>query len=755
MADIVNTGTAPNDGTGDDLRTAFTLVNERLQQLLGTLSQITWAPGLVIEATPARQWAVVDGLAYVAASNHTAGATFADDLADGKWLAADVATAISSVQSIRDELNLFAGSLSASTGAALVGSSDGRSVELRLQSLAYEVDAAGEAASSVAAHNANPAAHPELTASIAAAVGQAEAARDAAIIGAGVYPDEATGRAAVADGEAFKVQGSGDVAAFEYRRTNSTTSVLIASYPSIAAVARTLVGGGKNKFNPAEVLVGYEIHITLGITVRADSVVSGLIYCEGQASISVSGMQTNTGQFRRFAFYAADGATQVLNSNFALNANAATIAVPAGAVWFRFCPKQRIADAADYGALMCEWGAQYSAYEAYTDPKVVMVGGQRLNVPAFKVETFGKKNQFNPSTVSEGFEIHGTTGVTAQADSSVSSLIHVDGWSHVTLSGLQTQAVLGRYYEFMAEDRTTLVLRSQLATGATGGTIAVPSGAVWFRFCPKQRNTDAPSYGAIQVEQGQFATAYEAFSPRIGRINDLLLSGGGAAAAGGAAAGARFLLLGDSITETATWDAGGYTENTRSNWPKFAMPALGASFWRNYAKSGASFFEFSGQIESRRISVQLDRAITDAVAPDMVVVAAGTNDAFINPGTYAAAMAKTTLASLDRTNTAEAIRHAFWKIRTQWPNAKCFAVLPIQRADTETTDRQPLLDMIAQFARRYNFRVIDAHTESDIVKDFEVWNAAGRDLYDGLHPGVSGQQKIAGLVVSKVRAALL
>jgi hypothetical protein len=48
-----------------------------------------------------------------------------------------------------------------------------------------------------------------------------------------------TGASAVAvidyvvnDGEAFKVQGTGDVAAYEYRRTNSTTSVLIATYPS-------------------------------------------------------------------------------------------------------------------------------------------------------------------------------------------------------------------------------------------------------------------------------------------------------------------------------------------------------------------------------------------------------------------------------------------------------------------------------------------------------------------------------------------
>jgi len=40
------------------------------------------------------------------------------------------------------------------------------------------------------------------------------------------------------DGVAYKVQGTGDVAAYEYRRTNSTTSVLIATYPSKAAVDR-------------------------------------------------------------------------------------------------------------------------------------------------------------------------------------------------------------------------------------------------------------------------------------------------------------------------------------------------------------------------------------------------------------------------------------------------------------------------------------------------------------------------------------
>jgi hypothetical protein len=63
----------------------------------------------------------------------------------------------------------------------------------------------------------------------------AESARDSSLIQAGVYVDEPTGRAAVANGEAFKVQGTGLVAAIEYRRVDASSSTLLTSYPSVAA----------------------------------------------------------------------------------------------------------------------------------------------------------------------------------------------------------------------------------------------------------------------------------------------------------------------------------------------------------------------------------------------------------------------------------------------------------------------------------------------------------------------------------------
>lgn len=65
----------------------------------------------------------------------------------------------------------------------------------------------------------------------------AKSARDAALIQAGVYETEAAGRAAVANGQAFKVQGSGDIAAYEYRRVDAGSSTLIATYPSYSLIA--------------------------------------------------------------------------------------------------------------------------------------------------------------------------------------------------------------------------------------------------------------------------------------------------------------------------------------------------------------------------------------------------------------------------------------------------------------------------------------------------------------------------------------
>ena len=72
------------------------------------------------------------------------------------------------------------------------------------------------------------------------AADRAETARDAAFVNADVYPDIATGRAAVANGEQFQVVAGDEVV--RYRRDSASTQTEVARYPSTKYVADGKVG---------------------------------------------------------------------------------------------------------------------------------------------------------------------------------------------------------------------------------------------------------------------------------------------------------------------------------------------------------------------------------------------------------------------------------------------------------------------------------------------------------------------------------
>ncbi|OOH86249.1 hypothetical protein [Comamonas kerstersii] len=97
-----------------------------------------------------------------------------------------------------------------------------------------------------------------------------QAARDGQLIQNGYYATEAAGRAAVADGETFKVQGSGDVAARLYRRDSASTSTLITSFLSQAGIEKRdaltsnatsnypFVARKRNNIDPVDITVSEE-----------------------------------------------------------------------------------------------------------------------------------------------------------------------------------------------------------------------------------------------------------------------------------------------------------------------------------------------------------------------------------------------------------------------------------------------------------------------------------------------------------------
>lgn len=126
------------------------------------------------------------------------------------------------------------------TSANLAKNSEIASTASALAASTSATAANGSAAIAAAAviTTGNSAAGADNSATLAGvARDQAQAARDAAMVSGQKYIDEPTGRAAVADGAYFFVVGSGNIACTEYKRINSSSSQLIAQYPSSAAVA--------------------------------------------------------------------------------------------------------------------------------------------------------------------------------------------------------------------------------------------------------------------------------------------------------------------------------------------------------------------------------------------------------------------------------------------------------------------------------------------------------------------------------------
>jgi lysophospholipase L1-like esterase len=581
----------------------------------------------------------------------------------------------------------------------------------------------------------------------------AETARDAANATGKVYPDTAAGVAAEAEGAYFNVPSA----------LASETLILYRKESGVAVEKKRLLNvnlgvvPGKNKFDAAAVTEGYEVLASGAVSAHATSSVSDFIDVSGQTSIAVSGLVYQTDFSHFYVFLDSDKATVVGTGAVDWYVTSKVIAVPVGADWFRISPRQHNAST-DYSATQIEVGLAWTAYEPFT-PRVLAVNSMPVGpagaLTTADVGTAPGKNLFDPAAITEGAEVFGDGSIAAHPQSSVSGFIDVEGQSYVSMSGLTANPAFGKFYVFLGADQTSVVGTGSLPFGATSGSAAVPAGAHWFRFSPRQRSATVPDYSTVQVEHGSI-TAFEPFALRVSEVGGFPVGASTSGSAASSNTNVRYLIFGDSITETATvLDDGTYTEGFAVNWPTYFGANVGATAMVNYAKSGAAYRDRTGLTsEWQKISHQVTKAIEHGKSADVVIVAAGTNDGITNLGAYLTAMGKTTLESLDRTNLYEALRWAFWTIRNSWPAATCFAALPIQRALNSTNELAPLYEAIEKMAGVYNFIVIPATWESGIVRQFEALGVAGRDLYDGLHPNANGKQKMARLFARAVRNAM-
>lgn len=260
--------------------------------------------------------------------------------------------------------------------------------------------------------------------------------------------------------------------------------------------------------------------------------------------------------------------------------------------------------------------------------------------------------------------------------------------------------------------------------------------------------------------------------------------------------GKNILIFGDSITSACnltingsnettvyTWknpsnsyvDAGGNTIYY-SMWPKILRDSQPTGEIRCYAFPGASYKSSTREAgsELQNVQYQIDVALNDLdnpnnafavddYAPDIVIFALGTNDGAPND-TFDTAMSKTvleedgytidvdsTLAALDDTKYCESARMAFLRVKQAFPLAQIYCVLPIQRANNDT-NWGTLREYLSQMAKRYGCVIIDGTAESGITREFNTWNEVGEYLKDGLHPNDKGQNLMARMIISALRA---
>lgn len=360
-------------------------------------------------------------------------------------------------------------------------------------------------------------------------------------------------------------------------------------------------------------------------------------------------------------------------------------------------------------------------------------------------------NLLDPGQIVAGQEVYGDGTFLDQAQSAISGHVPIPpGARSVTVSGLTAYAAgLDRYVAFHTAAGVLVGAVTFIPRGDTSATLAVPAGAASVAFSIYQRKTSAEvvDLEAVQVEVGSTASTFEAFTPALSTVASVPLP-----SVRPVTAGMAMLCIGDSITETATVsdDGATYTEGTRDNWPARVAARLGLRLW-NYAKSGGNVCDDPGLLARQQASVQITTAIANDRPADIIVYSMGANT-IPALGDYATAMGKTTLGSLDRTKAYEALRWAFWTLRDAYPDAVCFAGLPIQRADRDVVD-DPVREAIIKMAGRYGFTVVDGAQDSGIVRELETWGSAGVDLYDGLHTGNGGIAKLSHLYSARILAA--
>lgn len=245
--------------------------------------------------------------------------------------------------------------------------------------------------------------------------------------------------------------------------------------------------------------------------------------------------------------------------------------------------------------------------------------------------------------------------------------------------------------------------------------------------------------------------------------------------------GKKWLFMGDSITHLP------------NGWVSYFNQILKPSLSVNVSVDGAKWKDFIGTVYDGNplcngpdnnvnnvIGNQIEKVIrgkdvnhenyaeVSAYSDfDFIIIACGTNDYPIDDADNVALEtifygtdAVIPLTDVDRTTMAGAMRYAYEKLMSLYPDAKIFYCTPIQASNYKRSYQSTIdkCNMIKKVCEKLSITVIDSE-KCGICGLYENKNAAGRDLYDGLHTNENGSKKLgtynANAVINSIKYALV
>lgn len=332
----------------------------------------------------------------------------------------------------------------------------------------------------------------------------------------GIFATEALGRAAVTDGSTFRVQGSGDTAAYEYQRINSGASTLLATYAAQPAVARLkAVAAGKNIFDAAAPVLD-DFFFFYDLIANAGSICSGLVPVLPGKAMYISRPSlayANAG----IGFYDADQAYLGWTSAYI---KTGTFTTPANCAYVQFS----LSFAGEpYDDVQLEYGTAGTSFAPYQQAAAEiydeLANGYRLK----KINP--GVNLFDVESLVSDFALSDTGVAQARSGGKMFTPIPVTAGQTYTLSGkagagYQSRDTVG----FFSYSGASPVVMADFVAGATlisytimaAGMVTVPAGATHIAinadfYYGTPVATIKETYADFMLQAGSMATADPTF----------------------------------------------------------------------------------------------------------------------------------------------------------------------------------------------------------------------------------------------------